>query len=96
MFGRLILKEKQARLILFMRSSQQPCTTTKLSKECNITYVHATNFINECTKLGLVSIEKHGKLKMLKLTDKGAQLADLVMKIDGLIYNPIKQDEAPK
>ncbi|MGC8680053.1 MAG: hypothetical protein ACP5T6_02000 [Candidatus Micrarchaeia archaeon] len=96
MFGKLVFKEKRAKILLYMRSLQQPCTTTSISKACDTTYVHTTNFINECIKLGLISNEKHGKLKELKLTEKGIQLADLLTKIESLYVNPNSEQDIQK
>ncbi|MGC8572010.1 MAG: hypothetical protein ACP5RI_02255 [Candidatus Micrarchaeia archaeon] len=56
-----------------------------ISKNCGISYVHTINFINKCAKLGLIENTKHGRIKEIKLTDKGVQLTELVSKINSIL-----------
>jgi predicted transcriptional regulator len=84
-FKKLILKDKQAKVLMYMRTIPQGSTISNISKNCEITYVHTINFINRCTKLGIVSDERHGRIKEIKLTEKGTQLADLIIKVDSFL-----------
>lgn len=90
------MKDKQARIILALKNTQQPWYLSSLAKACNITYVHTTNTIKVFESLGLTTNEKHGKIKEIKLTERGAQLATLLEKIYEIINQAQKQQPEPK
>ncbi len=75
-FGSLLIREKQAKILLTLRDASQTWYISNLAKEANSTYVHTCNFLIGCEKEGIVVSEKHGKIKMVKLTEKGMQIAD--------------------
>ena len=77
----ILLKEKQARILVALKTGQAPWHINTLAQECGATYVHVCNFINTCERLGIVKNEKHGKTKDIKLTEKGSQLAEMVSSI---------------
>ncbi len=87
----IILKGKQAKILVALKNTQQPWHITSLAKECGATYVHVCNFINTCERLGIVANEKHGKLKEIKLTDKGVLIADMVSGIYGVLNQQPQQ-----
>lgn len=88
----ILLKGKQAKILIALKNTQQPWYLASLAKESGATYVHVCNFVNMCEKLGIVKNEKHGKVKEVKLTEKGAQLADMVAGI----YTVLNQQQAPQ
>ncbi len=93
----IILKQKQASILLALRDTSQNWYISSLAKATNTTYVHACNFLTMCEHLGITSSEKHGKLKLIKLTEKGLRLADMVTSISAMISNEQqKQPEQPK
>jgi predicted transcriptional regulator len=78
---KILFKEKQTSILLSLRNNQQPWRISSLSKACGTTYVHTSNFIKKCEKMGITSNEKHGKIKEIKLTDKGMQIANMLSSI---------------
>ncbi len=96
MKGSIILKDKQALIILALKNNQQPWHITTLSQASGATYVHTHNFIKICVASGITSIEKHGKLKEIKLTEKGMLMAEMIANIYAIINQPAvipKQEE---
>ncbi len=85
----ILLKDKQARIVLALKSTQQPWYMSTIVKECGTTYVHAHNFIKTCQEAGIVSVEKHGKIKEVKLTERGIQVADMIAGI----YSALNQQQ---
>lgn len=81
MAGNIIFREKQARILLLLKSTAQPWNITTIAKASGTTYVHACNFMKSCEQLGIVTHEKHGKIKEIKLTEKGVQVAEMVSNI---------------
>ena len=47
-----------------------------LAKEVDCTYSHAVKILQTLEKLGLVVFEKKGRIKLIKLTKKGQEVAD--------------------
>lgn len=90
----IILKDKQARIILSLKSKEQEWYLSSLAKATGTTYVHACKFINACEGKGLTESERHGRIKAIKLTERGVQLAELVSGIYGIMNQPQKEAEA--
>ncbi len=98
-FGPLLFKEKQVKILLAMLGNQQNWYISNLAKLANATYVHTSRFLNECEKVGLVVSEKHAKIKSIRLTEKGIQVANSVADIMKKIAYEQKepqQAQAPK
>ncbi len=74
----ILLKGKQAGILLALRDTNQAWYVSSLAKAAGTTYVHACNFINVCEDLGVVNCEKHGKLKVVKLTEKGTKITEML------------------
>lgn len=52
-----------------------------LAKEVDCTYSHTVKILQEMEKASLVTFEKHGRIKIIKLTDKGQKIAECIEKI---------------
>ena len=55
-----------------------------LAKEVDCTYSHAVKILQTLEKLGLVLFEKKGRMKLIKLTKKGQEIADNIENIKRL------------
>ncbi len=82
-FANILFKEKQAGIILALADKSQKWYITNLAKSANATYVHTSRFVARCEELGIIDAEIHGKLKTLRLTDKGQEIASSIMSING-------------
>ncbi len=91
--GNILLKPKQALIIIALRDSSQNWYISTLAKSSGTTYVHACNFLAACEGMGITTSEKHGKIKLVKLTEKGTRLADLLIGINQIIT---AQEPQPK
>ena len=56
-----------------------------LAKEVDCTYSHAVKILQMLEKLDLVIFEKKGRMKLIKLTKKGTEVADNIENIKNLI-----------
>lgn len=81
----IIFRDKQARIMLSLRTAGQDWYISALAKASNTTYVHTCNFIAACESIGLAKSEKHGKIKVVRLTDRGVQVADMIAGIYSII-----------
>ncbi len=84
----IIFKDKQARIIMSLRTPGQDWYISSLAKATDTTYVHTCRFIGMCEAIGITSSEKHGKIKVIRLTERGTQLADMVASIYAIIGQP--------
>ena len=97
MEGSILLKDKQAMILVSLKEGKQPWHIATLSKACNTTYVHTSNFIKKCEQMGIVQNERHGKTKEIKLTEKGVKLADMLSGVYAMINqtNGVQQAQKP-
>ncbi len=78
MMDKILFKDKQLKMLLALKDTSQNWYLSNLAQRASSTYVHACNFVNACESLGIATSEKHGKIKTVKLTDKGYKLAELL------------------
>ena len=71
----LFLREKPARILLALKTSKIPVYATILSKEADCTYSHTIKILDVLQKMGLVVFDKKGRIKDVKLTDDGWDIA---------------------
>jgi predicted transcriptional regulator len=76
----IVLKTKPANVFLFLKS-RESAYLSEIAKETGTTYVYITNFVSRLKEKGLVLVEPKGKKKMVKLTEKGRELASHVEEI---------------
>lgn len=73
---KLFLRTKPVKMLASLRSG--PKYATILSKECDTTYSHTVKLLDLFRDYGLVDFEKKGRIKIVKLTDIGSDLAHSV------------------
>ena len=85
--AKFFLHIKPAKMLVSLRKG--PKYATILSKEIDVTYSHTVKLLDLFNDFGLVEFEKKGRIKMVKLTDRGEEIAKL---LDGLLtkFNRIK------
>ena len=60
-----------------------------LAKEVDCTYSHSVKILQTLKKMGLVTFEKQGRIKLIKLTKKGLEIADVTFK--GYTIGPVSE-----
>ncbi len=71
----LFLREKPARILLALKTAKTHVYATILSKEADCTYSHTIKILDILQKMGLVEFDKKGRIKGVKLTDDGWDIA---------------------
>ena len=85
----LLLHEKPAGIILSLKAKEKKYPTV-LSKENDCTYTHTLKILEELMEYGLVEFEKDGRIKFVKLTQPGE---DVAHELEGLVrYLERKQE----
>ncbi len=77
MFG-YFMRDKPARIIISLKDTNSIWYLSKLAKSCSVTYVFVTKFISKLEKVGIVTLETKGKKRIVSLTEKGIQVANLI------------------
>jgi len=83
----LFLHAKPVKLIVSLKKGPQYATI--LSKDIDCTYSHTVKLLDQFKRFGLVDFEKKGRIKIVKLTQSGD---DIAAAFDGVIrqLNKIK------
>jgi len=69
----LFFRPKPFKLLINLKD--EPKYATILSKEVDLTYSHTVKLLSQFRNFGLVEFEKKGRIKLVKLTDVGQELA---------------------
>ena len=77
----LLLHEKPAGIILSLKSKEKKYPTV-LSKENDCNYTHTLKIVEELMEYGLVEFEKDGRIKYVRLTELGE---DVAHELEGLV-----------
>jgi len=72
------VREKPAKILLVLKDTNTQWHLSKIARSTETTYVYVTGFVSNLARKGLVTIESKGKLKVAKLTEKGAEAANLI------------------
>jgi predicted transcriptional regulator len=72
----LFLRKKPVRLLLNIKIGNSPKYVSVLAKETDCTYSHTVKLLEVFRDLGIVEFEKHGRIKFIKLTQDGIDLAN--------------------
>ncbi|MFP3949669.1 MAG: DUF6293 family protein [Candidatus Micrarchaeia archaeon] len=69
-----LLRKEPAKVLLFLKG-RESAYLSEIARETGTTYVYVTNCISMLEEKGMVSVEPEGKKKMVKLTEKGMDIA---------------------
>ena len=76
---KLFLHVKPVRMLTVLQDG--PKYATIISKETDCTYSHTVKLLDMFRDFGLVDFEKKGRIKIIKLTDTGEDLARSVSSV---------------
>lgn len=72
----IFFRRKPALMLVALRKLSKARYGSILAKEVDCTYSHAVKILQTLEDLGLVSFEKQGRIKLIKLTKKGQEVAE--------------------
>ena len=106
---RLFLEEKPGKLLLLLARATEPLYPLAIAREIESTYAHTLNTLARMERLRLVRFEAAGRVKLVRLTELGAEvaraiqglsdllaLADLERKLEGFYEQRVKGRELSK
>ncbi len=71
----LFIRRKPVRLLLNVKIGSNPKYVSVLAKNTDCTYSHTVKLLEIFKDMGIVEFEKHGRIKYVKLTQDGMELA---------------------
>ena len=83
-FG-VFFRTKPAHILVALRKGVKNRYGSVLAKEVDCTYSHAVKILQEMERAKLVEFTKHGRIKMIQLTENGHRVAEHIEKIKGLL-----------
>lgn len=72
----IFFREKPAMMLIHLFQSQETVYASSLAKQVDCTYSHVVKILSKMEELKLVEFDKQGRLKLLRLTTKGKELAE--------------------
>ncbi len=81
----IFFRRKPALMLVALKRIARVRYGSVLAKEVDCTYSHAVKILQSLEKLGLVMFEKKGRIKLIKLTKKGTEIAENIENIKKLI-----------
>ena len=77
----IFFRRKPALMLVALKRISRARYGSILAKEVDCTYSHAVKILQSLEKLGLVGFEKKGRIKLIKLTKKGTDIAENIENI---------------
>jgi DNA-binding MarR family transcriptional regulator len=81
----IFFRRKPALMMIALRKLARVRYGSVLAKEVDCTYSHAVKILQTLEELGLVTFEKKGRIKLIKLTKKGTEVADNIANIKQVV-----------
>jgi len=81
----VFFRKKPAMMLIALKKITRARYGSILAKEVDCTYSHAVKILQGLEKIGLVGFEKKGRIKLIKLTKRGVEIADLIEKVRELL-----------
>ena len=81
----IFFRRKPALMLVSLKKNNRMRYGSILAKEVDCTYSHAVKILQTLEELKLVGFEKKGRIKLIKLTAKGKEVANAIEEIQKLI-----------
>ncbi len=81
----IFFRRKPALMLVALKKLSKARYGSILAKEVDCTYSHAVKILQTLERLDLVSFEKKGRIKLIKLTKKGQDIAENIENIKRII-----------
>ena len=81
----IFFRRKPAMMLVSLKKNLRMRYGSVLAKEVDCTYSHAVKILQTLQELDLVEFDKKGRVKLIKLTEKGKEVAAAIESIQGII-----------
>jgi len=83
--GRLFLEEKPGKTLILLAKAKEPLYPLVIAREIESTYAHTLNTLAKMERLRLVTFQEVGRLKLVRLTELGAETAKTIQSLLDLL-----------
>jgi len=81
----IFFRRKPALMLVALKKHTRVRYGSILAKEVDCTYSHAVKILQTLEELGLIAFEKKGRIKLIKLTKKGDEVADSIENVRKIV-----------
>lgn len=81
----IFFRRKPALMLVSLKKNTRMRYGSVLAKEVDCTYSHAVKILQTLEDLKLVEFEKQGRIKVIKLTKKGVEVANAIEEIQSAL-----------
>jgi len=81
----VFFREKPAMMLVGLKNAKGETYASSLAKSIDCTYSHVVKILQEMEKADLINFEKQGRLKLLTLTKKGADVAEHIDSVKNIL-----------
>ena len=81
----LFFRKKPALMLIALKRVNKAKYGSILAKEIDCTYSHAVKILQTLEEFGLVVFEKKGRIKIIKLTKKGQDVANHIESVKNIV-----------
>jgi len=81
----IFFRRKPALMLVSLKKNSRMRYGSVLAKDIDCTYSHAVKILQTLEVLRLVDFERKGRIKLIKLTKKGRDVADAIENIQNLV-----------
>jgi predicted transcriptional regulator len=81
----IFFRRKPSMMLVSLKKNTRMRYGSILAKEVDCTYSHAVKILQTLEELKLVEFDKKGRIKLIKLTKRGQEVADAIEKIQSMI-----------
>ena len=81
----IFFRRKPALMLVSLKKNTRMRYGSILAKEVDCTYSHVVKILQTLEELKLVDFEKQGRIKVIKLTKKGVEVANAIEEIQGAL-----------
>ena len=81
----VFFRRKPALMLVALKRLSRARYGSILAKEVDCTYSHAVKILQNLERLRLVNFERKGRIKLIKLTKQGTEVADNIENIKKLV-----------
>lgn len=81
----IFLQDKPAKLMIYLKEEEKPVYQSIVSKKIDSTYAHTLKILKSLNEMKLVKFEETGRIKLVKLTELGVEVANSLVSLFRLI-----------
>lgn len=80
---KFLVQEKPAEIVLVLRRGET--YPSLVAREVGTTFAHAFNVLSKLEEMGVVSSQERGRIRWVRLTERGEELASLLERLKGVV-----------